>query len=44
MAKLQTCDKHVETFINLLSDAGSIPRHLHHDDKHTSDCVFIVII
>ncbi len=25
MAKLQTCDKHVETFINLLSDAGSIP-------------------
>ncbi len=25
MAKLKTCDKHVVAFINMLSDAGSIP-------------------
>ena len=25
MAKLQTCDKHVVTAINMLSEAGSIP-------------------
>ena len=43
MAKLKTCDKHVVAFINMLSDAGSIPATSiatrHNDSKKSASLV-----